>query len=248
MGEARRRRPEHAWPVGAQFGFSTERPLAPAGIPKFYRWLSERYPLINQPGGATVVPIIGQPPFAAAALLPPRRRCSSTAAASSTPTQFVFLTFLLHTSSRHASSPPFSLPARPPPACHICAAADNLYLDMNGIIHNCTHANNAEVKETEDQMIVKIFTYLDKLFHIVKPQARRAGWAALGWVGLGWARTPTARQRAASQSAAAAALGAMRMLLQAYSCCFPACLPACHSPPCRSCCSWPLMAARPAPR
>ncbi|KAL4438007.1 hypothetical protein ABPG77_004228 [Micractinium sp. CCAP 211/92] len=75
------------------------------GIPKFYRWLSERYPLINQPGGATVVPII-----------------------------------------------------------------DNLYLDMNGIIHNCTHGNNPDVKLTEDEMIVKIFTYLDKLFHIVKPQ------------------------------------------------------------------------------
>ncbi|KAL4425618.1 hypothetical protein ABPG75_009634 [Micractinium tetrahymenae] len=75
------------------------------GIPKFYRWLSERYPLINQPGGATVVPII-----------------------------------------------------------------DNLYLDMNGIIHNCTHGNNPDVKPTEDEMIVKIFTYLDKLFHIVKPQ------------------------------------------------------------------------------
>jgi hypothetical protein len=76
-----------------------------AGLPKFYRWLSERYPLINQPGGATVVPII-----------------------------------------------------------------DNLYLDMNGIIHNCTHANAAEVKLTEDEMIVAIFNYLDKLFHIVKPQ------------------------------------------------------------------------------
>lgn len=42
---------------------------------------------------------------------------------------------------------------------------------QNGIIHNCTHGNNPDVKLTEDEMIVKIFTYLDKLFHIVKPQA-----------------------------------------------------------------------------
>jgi hypothetical protein len=76
-----------------------------AGIPKFYRWLSERYPLINMPGGATVVPIM-----------------------------------------------------------------DNFYLDMNGIIHNCTHGNNPDVKLTEDEMIMRIFTYLDRLFHIVKPQ------------------------------------------------------------------------------
>ena len=41
---------------------------------------------------------------------------------------------------------------------------------MNGIIHNCTHGNNPDVRLTEDEMIVKIFTYLDKLFHIVKPQ------------------------------------------------------------------------------
>lgn len=67
--------------------------------------MSERYPLINQPGGATVVPII-----------------------------------------------------------------DNFYLDMNGIIHNCTHGNREDVKLTEDEMIVRIFNYLDKLFHIVKPQ------------------------------------------------------------------------------
>lgn len=57
----------------------------PPGIPKFYRWLSERYPLLNQ-------------------------RITAT------------------------ESPP---------------EVDNLYLDMNGIIHNCTHANQAEVKLTE---------------------------------------------------------------------------------------------------
>jgi hypothetical protein len=44
---------------------------------------------------------------------------------------------------------------------------------QNGIIHNCTHGNNPDVRLTEDEMIVKIFSYLDKLFHIVKPQARR---------------------------------------------------------------------------
>jgi hypothetical protein len=57
----------------------------PTGIPKFYRWLSERYPLLNQ-------------------------RITAT------------------------EGPP---------------EVDNLYLDMNGIIHNCTHANQAEVKLNE---------------------------------------------------------------------------------------------------
>ena len=75
------------------------------GIPKFYRWLSERYPLINEPVGAAAVPVF-----------------------------------------------------------------DALYLDMNGIIHNCTHANEATTKLTENEMILRIFSYLDKLVQIVKPQ------------------------------------------------------------------------------
>lgn len=87
------------------FDISNDVLLSNAGIPKFYRWLSERYPLINQPGGASVVPVI-----------------------------------------------------------------DNFYLDMNGIVHNCTHGNDPDTKLTEDEMIKKIFRYLDKLFHIVKPQ------------------------------------------------------------------------------
>jgi 5'-3' exoribonuclease 1 len=47
---------------------------------------------------------------------------------------------------------------------------DNLYLDMNGIIHNCTHANDPNLKLTETEMVVRIFTYLDKLIQIIKPQ------------------------------------------------------------------------------
>lgn len=75
------------------------------GIPKFYRWLSERYPLINQPIASTHVPII-----------------------------------------------------------------DNLYLDMNGIIHNCTHGNDPNVKLTEEEMILKIFAYIERLFQIIQPR------------------------------------------------------------------------------
>ena len=75
------------------------------GIPKFYRWLSERYPLVNQPVLGTHVPEV-----------------------------------------------------------------DALYLDMNGIIHNCTHGNDPTSKITETDMILRIFQYLDKLFSIVQPQ------------------------------------------------------------------------------
>ena len=79
--------------------------LNSAGIPKFYRWLSERYPLLNQPTDVGETPLV-----------------------------------------------------------------DNLYLDMNGIIHNCTHGNDPGTKLTEEEMIVKVFGYLDKLFQVVKPQ------------------------------------------------------------------------------
>ncbi|GLC57430.1 hypothetical protein PLESTB_001223500 [Pleodorina starrii] len=77
------------------------------GIPKFYRWLSERYPLLNQK---------------------------------------------------------LTLTEGPP-------EIDNLYLDMNGIIHNCTHANRKDIGGvTEEDMMLKVFDYLEKLIQIVRPQ------------------------------------------------------------------------------
>lgn len=78
------------------------------GVPKFYRWLSERYPQINQ----VINPEVMRPEF------------------------------------------------------------DCLYLDMNGIVHNCTHDDDPLKKSnlTENQMFVKIFKYIDNLFNLVKPK------------------------------------------------------------------------------
>jgi 5'-3' exoribonuclease 1 len=43
---------------------------------------------------------------------------------------------------------------------------------MNGIIHNCTHANEADGIATfdEEKMMLKIISYIDILVRIVKPQ------------------------------------------------------------------------------
>ena len=48
---------------------------------------------------------------------------------------------------------------------------DNLYLDMNGIIHPCTHGDDgAVVRMSEEQMFVKVGKFVDELMKIVKPQ------------------------------------------------------------------------------
>ncbi|XP_063965175.1 5'-3' exoribonuclease 1-like [Lytechinus pictus] len=49
---------------------------------------------------------------------------------------------------------------------------DNLYLDMNGIIHTCTHPNDDDVhfRMTEEAMFKSIFHYIEVLFRIIKPR------------------------------------------------------------------------------
>ena len=50
---------------------------------------------------------------------------------------------------------------------------DNLYLDMNGIIHPCTHpeGNQAVPKPlSEREMYINIFSYIDKLMRIIRPK------------------------------------------------------------------------------
>ncbi|KAI9747734.1 MAG: hypothetical protein M1815_003933 [Lichina confinis] len=77
------------------------------GVPKFFRWLSERYPTISQLIAENRIP------------------------------EF-----------------------------------DCLYLDMNGIIHNCTHkdTDSPTFRLTEDKMFIAIFNYIEHLFGKIKPK------------------------------------------------------------------------------
>ncbi|OLN82145.1 5'-3' exoribonuclease 1 [Colletotrichum chlorophyti] len=50
---------------------------------------------------------------------------------------------------------------------------DCLYLDMNGIIHNCTHKDTGEdttFRLSEEEMFIRIFNYIEHLFGKIKPK------------------------------------------------------------------------------
>ena len=48
---------------------------------------------------------------------------------------------------------------------------DNLYLDMNSILHNCSHSNDGEISRlTDEQIFGAIFAYIDHLFNLIKPK------------------------------------------------------------------------------
>ncbi|CCE64261.1 hypothetical protein TPHA_0H00510 [Tetrapisispora phaffii CBS 4417] len=50
---------------------------------------------------------------------------------------------------------------------------DNLYLDMNSILHNCTHGNdmdNTRQRLSEEEVYAKIFAYIDHLLNTIKPK------------------------------------------------------------------------------
>jgi len=47
---------------------------------------------------------------------------------------------------------------------------DNLYLDMNGIVHPCTHPEGKEAPETEEEMMVEIFKYTERVVNMARPR------------------------------------------------------------------------------
>ncbi|KAJ6516158.1 XRN 5'-3' exonuclease N-terminus-domain-containing protein [Mycena sanguinolenta] len=47
---------------------------------------------------------------------------------------------------------------------------DNLYLDMNGIVHPCTHPEGRPAPETEEEMMLEIFKYTERVVNMVRPR------------------------------------------------------------------------------
>lgn len=109
-----------------------------SGIPKFYRWLSERYPLLNQPITATE-----GPPDIDNLYLDMNGGTAGGLGLGAGAAPVL-----------SASNSQCTCPCTPSP----------------GIIHNCTHANQREVKLREDDMMLRIFDYIDKLVQIIKPR------------------------------------------------------------------------------
>lgn len=47
---------------------------------------------------------------------------------------------------------------------------DNLYLDMNGIVHPCSHPEDRPAPETEEDMMVAVFEYTERVVNMVRPR------------------------------------------------------------------------------
>jgi 5'-3' exoribonuclease 2 len=47
---------------------------------------------------------------------------------------------------------------------------DNLYLDMNGIVHPCSHPEDRPAPKDEEEMMLEVFKYSDRVVSMARPR------------------------------------------------------------------------------
>jgi 5'-3' exoribonuclease 2 len=47
---------------------------------------------------------------------------------------------------------------------------DNLYLDMNGIVHPCSHPEDRPPPANEEEMMLEVFKYTERVVNMVRPR------------------------------------------------------------------------------
>jgi hypothetical protein len=47
---------------------------------------------------------------------------------------------------------------------------DNLYLDMNGIVHPCSHPEDRPPPQNEEEMMMEVFKYTERVVNMVRPR------------------------------------------------------------------------------
>ena len=61
---------------------------------------------------------------------------------------------------------------------------DNLYLDMNGIVHPCSHPEDRPPPANEEEMMLAVFEYTDRVVNMVRP--RKLLLIAVGMFTIEW--------------------------------------------------------------